>query len=166
VIAGIAVSILAINDQDSSPSIVVAMNNPDETAVVGMFPQLLIEGWTLTDVTEDFGSVEYRYETGDADAVLRIEFGDQDDLNAAIADTVADLKDPDVSITGDEKQQIAILGHDGALSFTAVWGDAGHVLKMDVSGIGSFDGVRSVLASLSVADDAQWAEAQAGLAQP
>lgn len=162
---GLVGSVAVLTNRDSAAPMLVAMGNADEpTAVVGTFPHLLIDqpGWALIAVDEGFDSVSYTYARGNEQATIFIEFGDQDALNSAIADTVSSLDDPYVvQVDEVDEQQVAILGTDDRASdTTAVWGDAGRIFRMVTAGIGSFDDVYSILASLTVADDAQWANAQ------
>lgn len=160
---GVVGSLVVMSSQNSPAPIVVAMSNPEESsAAVGTFPHLIIVGWTLTGVEEDFNDVSYSYERNGEQATIDIEFGDQQALNERIADTVATLGDPYVvEITEIDEQQVAILGTDDANGdISAVWGNAGRIYEMTTTGIESFDDVHSMLANVAVAEPAQWADAQ------
>ena len=157
---GLLGTVAVVNGRDTSPPMVLAMNNSGGATVVGTFPRLLIEGWTLTAVTEGIDSVDYQYEDGSARAAIHIEFGDQDALNRAYAAAEASLTDPFV-VTIDEfdDQQVAFFGYDESPDHVAVWGDAGRVFELQMSEVGSLNEALTTWEAITVVDEAGWEEA-------
>lgn len=161
---------IVAGQQESTPMVLAMSNSEDPVVAVGTFPHLVVDqpGWVLSGVEETSDSADYRYERGDGQLAIHIEFGSEEALNALLSKRIAETDEVhNVFLTEVGEQHVALLESEvGTTTWIALWGVSGRVYEMVASPMTSDRDVLDILGDVTIADDAEWADAVSGLSEP